>query len=166
MKGYIGLITHAHKRVGSRLHSRIGLVSPAGKNLSSLPWLSCMIFSWGPSIPYLSFFPVTLDGRSASMTKRTRLSVWQGDPVGQEEILRPGERIWPAWYYDKSPSKWEFACNILQCGIAALCPRMIPPTSSIISSRKWHLVQGRAAPALKQGAVQALQRRGFERMQI
>lgn len=67
------------------------------------------------------------------MTKSTRLCVWQGDPVGQEEILRPGEHIWPAWYYDKSPSKWEFACNILQCRIAALCPGMIPPTSSIIS---------------------------------
>lgn len=31
MKGFIGLIAHAHKRVGSFLHSQIGLVWLAGK---------------------------------------------------------------------------------------------------------------------------------------
>lgn len=74
------------------------------------------------------------------MTKSICLCVWQGDPVGEKKILQLGERIWPTRYYDKSPSKWECACNILRCWIGALWPRMIPPTSSIICSRKWHFV--------------------------
>ncbi len=64
------------------------------------------------------------------MTKSICLCVWQGDPVGEEKLLQPGERIWPTWYYDKSPSKWEYACNILECKIGASWPRMIPAAAS------------------------------------
>lgn len=157
--------TCTHTRARPFLRSQTDLVSLPGKNLTSPP--KPCDFQPRPFqlLPFPLFF-ITWDGPSASMTKRTRLRVWQGDPVGQEEILRPGERIWPARYYDKSPSRWEFACNILQCRAAALCPGMISATSSIISSGKWHLVLGRAAPARKQAAAEALERRGFERMQI
>lgn len=64
------------------------------------------------------------------MTKSIFLCVWQGDPVGEEKLLQLVDRIWPTWYYDKSPSKWEYACNILQCWIGALWPRMIPAAAS------------------------------------
>lgn len=83
------------------------------------------------------------DGRSPTMTKSIFLCVWQGDPVGEEKLLQLGERIWPTWYYDKSPSKWEYACNILRCWIGALWPRIIPAavsTFSIICLRKWQFL--------------------------
>lgn len=66
--------------------------------------LSCVIFlaEAFPSPP----IPVMLDGRRTSMTKSIRLSVWQGDPVGQEKIPRLGERIWPA------PVLWQISLKM------------------------------------------------------
>lgn len=85
-------------------------------------------------------FSVMQNGAGPSMTKSTCLCVWQGDPAGTEKIQQLGGRIRLAGYYDKSPSKWKYACNILQCWMGALWPRMIPPTSSIICFRKWHFL--------------------------